>query len=152
MHAFAESMGMDTMGATPGSHGHCLLRTPDTRFQVTIENTGETFPCSAADNVLKAMEQLRRKGIPVGCRNGGCGVCKVRVIDGHYAKKKMSRAVVSAEEEAQGCVLACKINPQSDLRVDVVGKMVRAVVARKSASFSLDFARLAQVSQPDKET
>jgi ferredoxin len=120
-------------------------------FQVAIENTGETFGCGVEENVLRAMEQLRRKGIPVGCRNGGCGVCKVQVIQGRYAKKKMSRAVVSADEEAQGCVLACRIYPQSDLRVNVVGKMARAVEARRSASFSLEFSTM-HVVQPDKET
>ncbi|MDR3451196.1 MAG: 2Fe-2S iron-sulfur cluster-binding protein [Rhodoferax sp.] len=120
--------------------------------QVTIENTGETFRCGGEDNLLKAMEQLRCKGIPVGCRNGGCGVCKVRVIEGRYARKKMSRAVISAEEEEQGCVLACKIQPQSDLRVEVVGKMVRAVVARRSTSFSFEFSTTLHVFQPDKET
>jgi ferredoxin len=110
------------------------------RFQITIQNTGETFACGEVDNVLKAMEKLRRKGIPVGCRNGGCGVCKVRVTEGHYAKHKMSRAVLSEEEEAQGRVLACKTYPRSDMKVEVVGKMVRAVVAGASVSFGFEFA------------
>jgi ferredoxin len=108
-------------------------------FQVTIENTGETFRCGSEDNVLKAMEQLRYKGIPVGCRNGGCGVCKIRVTTGHFVKMKMNRAVLSEEEETRNCMLACKTYPRSDMTVDVVGKMVRAVVARKSGSFSFDF-------------
>lgn len=94
---------------------------------VTITNTGETFRCSGEENVLAAMERLRRNGIPVGCRNGGCGVCKVRVIEGQVTRRKMSRAVVSAEEEALGQALACKIYPQSDLRISVVGKMVRTI-------------------------
>ena len=114
-------------------------------FQVTIENTDETFRCRDEDNVLQAMEQLRRKGIPVGCRNGGCGVCKVKVIEGRYAKKKMSRAVVSEEDEARGCVLACRIYPQSDLRVRVEGKMLRAVVA--AGGDSIRFRVLEMTSQ-----
>lgn len=114
-------------------------------FQVTIENTDETFRCRDEDNVLQAMEQLRRKGIPVGCRNGGCGVCKVKVIEGRYAKKKMSRAVVSEEDEARGCVLACRIYPQSDLRVRVEGKMLRAVFAGGGMSFGFEFSTTPQV-------
>ena len=85
------------------------------------------------------MEQLALKGIPVGCRNGGCGVCKVQVVSGAYETRKMSRAVVSAEQEAQGCVLACKLHPRGDLKVKVIGKMARAVVAEKSASFGFQF-------------
>jgi ferredoxin len=122
------------------------------QFQVTIQNTGETFRCGEEVNVLEAVEKARCKGIPVGCRNGGCGACKVRVTEGRYLKRKMNRAVLSAEEEAQGCALACKTYPQSDLSVDVLGRAWRAVSLRGSASFSLEFTVMAQVSQPDKET
>lgn len=120
-------------------------------YQVTIDNTDETFACSGEDNLLKAMEQLMRKGIPVGCRNGGCGVCKVHVTEGRYEKRKMSRAVISVEEEAQGYVLACKTHPLSDMTVNVVGKMVRAVVARKNASFDFGFVATAKITQTEKE-
>jgi ferredoxin len=122
------------------------------QFQVTIENTGERFRCGEDINVLEAMEKARCKGIPVGCRNGGCGACKVRVTGGRYLKRKMNRAVLSAEEEAQGCMLACKAYPQSDLTVYVLGRTWRAVMVPSSASFSLDFTTMAHVSQPDKET
>lgn len=125
-----------------------------TSFQVTITNTHETFSCRDDTDVLRAMEQLQRKGIPVGCRNGGCGVCKVEVTAGLYAKRKMSRAVLTQEEEERGCVLACKISPMSDLQVRVVGKMVRAVEARKNKTMSFDFGFMAtsQTPQPGKET
>lgn len=124
------------------------------RFQITIANTAETFACAEDSNLLKAMEQLRCKGIPVGCRNGGCGVCKVEVTEGRYAKRKMSCAVVSAEEEARGCVLACKIYPESDLRVNVVGKIVRAVERERTAkaSFDFTFSMAVTVFKSDKET
>ena len=104
-------------------------------FEVRIENTGESFRCGERQNVLKAMEQLCRKGISVGCRNGGCGVCKVRVTGGRYAAQKMSRSCVTVEEEAQGVALACRIFPVSDIEVKVVGKMVNAVMARERNRF-----------------
>jgi ferredoxin len=122
------------------------------QFQVTIENTGERFRCGEEANVLEAMEKARCKGIPVGCRNGGCGACKVRVTEGRYLKRKMNRAVLSAEEEAQGCVLACKAYPQSDLNVNVLGRRWRVMTEHRSASFVFEFTTTAQVSQPDKET
>ncbi|WP_311733412.1 2Fe-2S iron-sulfur cluster binding domain-containing protein [Variovorax sp. Sphag1AA] len=99
-----------------------------------MTNTGETFRCTHERNLLAGMEQLGRKGIPVGCRNGGCGVCKVRVIEGEVDRRKMSRAVIAADEEQEGYALACRIYPRSDLRVDVVGKMARAVEARQVGS------------------
>lgn len=96
-------------------------------FTVTIAETGESYRCLAERSVLEGMEALGRKGIPVGCRQGGCGVCKVQVIEGQFAKRVMSRAHVSAEEEASGCVLSCRIKPSSDLRVSVVGAMKKNV-------------------------
>lgn len=96
------------------------------KFSVLIEDSGETVLCDARDNVLRAMEALRRRGIPVGCRGGGCGVCKVQVLDGAYHTRKMSRACIT-EEEARGVALACKLFPESGLRVKVLGKMVGAL-------------------------
>ena len=52
----------------------------------------------------------------MGCRNGGCG-----------------RAVVSAEEDAQGCVLACKTCPQGDIKVKALGRVWNAATAYKGA-------------------
>ena len=94
---------------------------------ITIEDTGESYRCADHRSVLEGMEALGKKGIPVGCRQGGCGVCKVQVLEGRYAKRVMSRAHVSAEDEASGCVLSCRIKPSSDLRVSVVGAMKKNV-------------------------
>ena len=96
-------------------------------YTITIAETGESYRCLDERSVLEGMEALGRKGIPVGCRQGGCGVCKVQVLEGAYSKRVMSRAHVSAEEEAGGCVLSCRIRPASDLRVSVVGAMKKNV-------------------------
>lgn len=93
------------------------------KFIIVIEDTGEEFPCPAERNVLKAMEQLGRKGIPVGCRGGGCGVCRVQVIgDGLYRTGKMSREQVPVGDEENGICLACKLFPEGNLRLKVLGK------------------------------
>ena len=98
-------------------------------FTIVIEDTGEAFTCPPERNVLKAMEQLGRKGIPVGCRGGGCGVCRVQVVDGDlYHTGKMSRAQVPLEDEEQGICLACKLFPESDLHLKVLGKWQKVFV------------------------
>jgi ferredoxin len=97
------------------------------KFQVLIEDTGESYRCDERDSVLSGMENLGRKGIPVGCRNGGCGVCKVAVLGGDYAVRAMSREHVSVEDEAQRRVLACRVRPCSDLQIKVLGKMKKSV-------------------------
>lgn len=101
----------------------------DKRYSVLIQDSGETFACDGSKNLLRAMEVLGRRGIPVGCRGGGCGVCKVRVTAGGFQTQKMSRSCVSEEEEKSGVVLACKLFPTSDLALEVVGKMSKTVCA-----------------------
>lgn len=93
---------------------------------VHIENCGSRFDCADGLDVLRGMEQLGRRGIPVGCRGGGCGVCKVRVLSGDYRTGVMSRACVSVDEQRDGYALACKLVPLTALRIEVVGQMVRA--------------------------
>jgi len=94
---------------------------------VHIENDGSSYRCTDTRTLLEGMESLGRKGIPVGCRGGGCGVCKVQIVSGSYTKRVMSRAHVSAEEEASGCVLACRVKPTSDVSLQVIGKMKKSV-------------------------
>ncbi|MBV2163854.1 2Fe-2S iron-sulfur cluster-binding protein [Comamonas nitrativorans] len=97
------------------------------KFVIHIEETGESYTAADTRSVLEGMEALGKKGIPVGCRQGGCGVCKVQVLEGQFTRRVMSRAHVSAEEEAAGCVLSCRIYPRSDLRLNVVGAMKKNV-------------------------
>ncbi|GAA4000285.1 hypothetical protein GCM10022279_25010 [Comamonas faecalis] len=106
------------------------------KFIVHIEDTGEHYAALDTRSVLEGMTALGKKGIPVGCRQGGCGVCKVQVLEGVYSKRVMSRAHVSADEEAAGCVLSCRIYPASDLRLQVVGAMKKNVCRQTAAPFS----------------
>ena len=96
-------------------------------FNVLIEETGEIFRCSPNETLLVGMERLGKKGIPVGCRGGGCGVCKVEITSGTYLKRVMSRDYVSVEDEAAGRVLACRVRPTSDITLKVLGKMAKNV-------------------------
>lgn len=115
-------------------------------FRVSIANTGEEYACSEDDNLLKGMEQLSRKGIPVGCRGGGCGVCKIQIESGEYRAIKMSRSYVTREEEDGGIVLACRVFPQSDISLTVLGKMVK-----KFELYALPTQRPAPPSPPAAE-
>ena len=92
------------------------------RFKLTLEGHGQANGYES-ERVLVALERaqgfkqltnLPRK-LPVGCRRGGCGICRVRVLEGAYESGPMSRAHVTAEQEREGVVLACCIYPRSDL-------------------------------------
>lgn len=94
---------------------------------VTLEDDGNCYRCADTLTLLEGMESLGKKGIPAGCRGGGCGVCKVQVLSGSYTKRVMSREHVSEQEEAQGCVLACRVRPTSAIALRVIGKMKKNV-------------------------
>jgi len=100
---------------TPGKH------------RVDILDTGESYVCGEHENALQALARTGKRGIPVGCRGGGCGVCKVEVVAGSYSKRVMSRAHVSEAEESEQRVLACCIYPMSNLKLRVIGKLQRII-------------------------
>ncbi len=95
------------------------------RFQDTAGALCEPFECRPAETVLAAMERQQVARVPVGCRGGGCGVCKVRILKGEYRIGKMSRSKVSEVEERTGCALACRLYPESSLVLEAIGKFSR---------------------------
>ena len=105
-------------------------------FTIQIAETDESFTCRPREMLLAAMVRLGKKGIPVGCRSGGCGVCKVHIQEGKYVTGIMSRTQVSEQEEAEGFVLACRCEPQSDLVIKVVGQMRRKLPPRRHQSLT----------------
>jgi ferredoxin len=78
---------------------------------VTDLARGHSFGCWEGETLLNAAVRSGRQIIRVGCRAGGCGMCKVQVIGGLFKIGKMSRAQVSEAEESQGFVLACRTLP-----------------------------------------
>ncbi|MCL2058103.1 MAG: 2Fe-2S iron-sulfur cluster-binding protein [Oscillospiraceae bacterium] len=80
--------------------------------------TGGSFLCSKDEIVLSAMIRSRVGPIRHGCFGGGCGICRMRVVEGDYERvKRMSRAHVTAADEEKGVVLLCCITPRSDMVV-----------------------------------
>ena len=88
------------------------------RYRINID--GEIFSCPKGQTVLIAMRKGGIDCLPVGCCAGGCGTCKVVVLEGDYETKVMSRAKVSIEDKAKGIALACRILPKSDLTISRV--------------------------------
>ena len=98
----------------------------DTRPKVAVHvaQTGEQYPCASNESLLTGMLRLGRKGIPVGCVNGGCGVCKVRILQGQITSLgPISRAHVTVDEEDQGYTLACRVAPTTPVHLEVAGKL-----------------------------
>lgn len=88
-------------------------------FNVLLDNG--SFKCNSKKHL---MESLYRKSpkVPKGCHNGGCGVCKIKVISGEYKSIVMSRKHISQEEEDKGIVLACRVFPKTDMEIEFIAK------------------------------
>lgn len=103
-------------------------------FQIDVPEAALSFPCGDGQTVLGAMIQAGAAAVPVGCRSGGCGVCRVQVLDGRYETGTMSHAQVGPADRAHGIVLSCQLFPRSDLRLRALGRPLAASGDRATAS------------------
>ena len=87
-------------------------------YRITEQCSGKSFECEAGQSVLKAMEQRGMKCVPVGCRGGGCGNCKIQVLAGEFECGKMSKVHVPPEALKKREVLACRVYPLTDLTIE----------------------------------
>ena len=98
------------------------------KHAVLVVETNEAYLCDCTETLLEGMARIGRKCIPVGCVNGGCGVCKVAIIKGSVHKcGPMSRVHVSEAEELRGVLLACRVMPMSAIELEVIGKMKKTI-------------------------
>jgi ferredoxin len=67
------------------------------------------------------MERAGLRNITVGCRGGGCGICKVKVVEGTYRTGKTAVSRVAEMERAAGYALACRLFPLDDLSIEYIG-------------------------------
>ncbi|ENY77171.1 TPA: 2Fe-2S iron-sulfur cluster binding domain-containing protein [Pseudomonas aeruginosa] len=90
----------------------------DSSYEVRERISGQVFRCLPEQSVLRAMEEQGKRCVPVGCRGGGCGLCKVRVLSGDYQCGRMSCSQVPPEAAKQGLALACQLYPRADLYIE----------------------------------
>lgn len=76
---------------------------------------GITIESLDGEAVLDAM---RRCGVShrFGCRRGGCGICKVDLVDGStHDNATVAPTVLTDEERAGGVRLSCRAVPDTDV-------------------------------------
>jgi len=87
------------------------------------------------------LEAALAQGVPYphGCRSGNCGACKSVLEAGEVDLAPYSDYALTAEERAQGLILACRATPWSDAAVawldtdEVVAHPLRQLVCRVAA-------------------
>ena len=83
-------------------------------FQITVQPSGRAFTTQAGEAILLAGI---RAGIamPYGCKDGACGSCKCKKLQGTVVHGPHQSKALSEEEEANGYVLTCCGVPHSDV-------------------------------------
>ncbi len=86
-------------------------------YQVTLKTSGKQFTVNPDENLLEA---ALRQGVnlPYGCKNGACGSCKGKVLEGQVTHGQHSESALSKTDETAGGVLFCCSHPQSDLLIE----------------------------------
>jgi len=57
--------------------------------------------------------------IPYGCRNGACGTCKGKVLEGEVEFGAYQPGTLTEQEKAQGFALFCVAKSKSPLTIEV---------------------------------
>ena len=83
-------------------------------FQISIQPSGRTFAVEPGEAMLSA--GIRQGiGLPYGCKDGACGSCKCRKLEGTVVHGTHQSKALSDQEEAHGFVLTCCGFPHSDV-------------------------------------
>jgi CDP-4-dehydro-6-deoxyglucose reductase len=82
---------------------------------VSIHPTGEEIYLPEGEAVLAGLYGAGY-AYSIGCRRGGCGVCKVDLLAGRVSYlHTLATTVLSAEERAAGVCLTCRAVPETDV-------------------------------------
>ena len=85
--------------------------------QITVNPGGRQFAAEADETILDA---ALRQGValPYGCRDGGCGSCKGKVLAGSIDHGKAQPHALKDEDKAGGMALFCCARARSDLTLE----------------------------------
>ncbi len=88
-------------------------------FKISVDN--QSYEVKENESVLDTLERNSVTDLFIGCRRGGCGKCRIKVLSGEYiAIRKMNREHISSEDESHNIVLACCIRAVSDLKIEIL--------------------------------
>ncbi len=87
-------------------------------YKVTIEPSGHIFEVDKGEVILDAAIR-HGLSIPYGCRNGVCGACKGKVVEGQVHYEGGRPDALSDTEVAIGQTLCCKALTDSDLVLEI---------------------------------
>jgi CDP-4-dehydro-6-deoxyglucose reductase, E3 len=83
-------------------------------FTVTVHPSGSAFQASRNAPILGSAIQAD-VGLPYGCKEGACGSCKCKILQGRVIHGAHLVKALSEQEEQAGYILTCCAVPQTDV-------------------------------------
>jgi CDP-4-dehydro-6-deoxyglucose reductase len=86
-------------------------------FQISIKASSHQF-CAEPDETI--LDAALRQGLtlPYGCRDGACGACRGKVLDGRIDHGRAQASGLSEDERCAGLALFCCAMAQSNLTIE----------------------------------
>jgi CDP-4-dehydro-6-deoxyglucose reductase len=86
-------------------------------FTISVQPAGVQFDVQRDEAILPAAIRAGI-GLPYGCRDGACGSCKSRLVQGRVIHGAHQLKALSPAEEEAGWILTCCATPQTDCIVE----------------------------------
>lgn len=86
-------------------------------FEITLQPAQRRFTVERDEAILPAAIR-QGVGLPYGCRDGACGSCKSRLVEGRVIHGAHQQKALSTAEEDAGFILTCCATPQTDCVVE----------------------------------
>ncbi|HEY0857070.1 MAG TPA: CDP-6-deoxy-delta-3,4-glucoseen reductase [Albitalea sp.] len=86
-------------------------------FTVTVQPSGRSFSVERDEPILQAAIR-QGVGLPYGCKDGACGSCKSRLLEGRVIHGAHQHKALSVEEEDAGFTLTCCAAAQTDVVIE----------------------------------
>ena len=101
-------------GAGAGPQGP-LAQSNETEFSIEFARSGKTSAVLKGQTLLEAAAAAGVE-IPSACRQGQCGTCKTRLVNGNV--RMTAEHGLDAESRARGFVLTCVGHAEGNVRLD----------------------------------
>ena len=86
-------------------------------FRITVRPPERTFEVARDEPILAAAIRAGI-GLPYGCKDGACGSCKSRLLEGRVIHGAHQQKALSLAEEEAGLILTCCATPQTDCVIE----------------------------------
>ena len=94
---------------------------------VTVQPGGEVIYLDPDETVLSGLYKAGY-AYAVGCRRGGCAICKVDCLSGQFDyDHPIADTVLTAGERADGTCLTCRAVPKGDITIEMRDEDLRLI-------------------------